>query len=134
MRAILTQAEREFAVSDLPVSAILCAAGQDADAVASAALLAAGFGDRLVRRRDNGGRYQLANGLGAMLDREEGLNRYEWLIAPALLQGSATPDARMLLALPVEIDALRQALPTLVETRTEVEWDEEIRHTARAGA
>lgn len=89
------------------------------------ALLAAGFGDRLARRRDNGGRYQLANGLGAMLDSQEGLNRYEWLIAPALLQGSATPDARMLLALPVDIDALRQARPELVEVRTEVEWDEE---------
>lgn len=163
---------------DPRLSAILCAAGQNADAAASAALLvailedpprsgspdlrdalhrpqpqwlrrakqwqsrlgvsggsvdedrvvallAAGFSDRLARRRDNGGRYQLANGLGAMLDREEGLNRYEWLIAPALLQGSATPDARMLLALPVDIDALRQALPSLVEVRAEVEWDED---------
>ena len=89
------------------------------------ALLAAGFGDRLARRRDSGGRYQLANGLGAMLDAQEGLNRYEWLMAPALLQGSATPDARMLLALPIDIDALRQARPELVEVRAEVEWDEE---------
>lgn len=169
---------------DPRLAAILCAAGQDADAVASAALLvavledpprsgsadlrdalyrpqahwrqraqqwqrrlgvsggrvdeaqfprllAAGFADRLARRRDDRGRYQLSSGAGAMLDTQEALNHYEWLIAPQLLQGSQLPDARMLLALPVEIDALRQAVPSLIEVRTEVEWDEE-RGTLRA--
>ncbi|THB84132.1 ATP-dependent helicase HrpB [Pantoea allii] len=88
-------------------------------------LLAVGFGDRLARRRDQSGRYQLANGLGARLDEQDGLTRNEWLIAPALLQGSATPDARMLLALPVDIETLCQQQPALIERRTEVEWDEE---------
>lgn len=88
-------------------------------------LLAEIFSDRLARRRGNGGRYQLANGIGAMLDEQEGLTRYEWLIAPQLLQGSSAPDARILLALPVDIDRLQQQVPQLVETRTEVEWDEE---------
>jgi ATP-dependent helicase HrpB len=88
-------------------------------------LLAAGFGDRLARRRDQSGRYQLANGLGARLDEQDGLTRNEWLIAPALLQGSTTPDARMLLALPVDIETLCQQQPALIERRTEVEWDEE---------
>ncbi|WP_336755815.1 ATP-dependent helicase HrpB [Pantoea sp. USHLN298] len=163
---------------DPRLAAMLCAAGQDADAVASAALLvailedpprsgsadlrdalhrpqpqwlrraqqwqrrikvsggrvdedrfasllAAGFGDRLARRRDESGRYQLANGLGARLDQQDGLTRNAWLIAPALLQVSATPDARMLLALPVDIEALCQQQPALIERRTEVEWDEE---------
>ncbi|WP_263056317.1 ATP-dependent helicase HrpB [Pantoea agglomerans] len=90
-----------------------------------AGLLAVGFGDRLARRRDQSGRYQLANGLGARLDEQDGLTRNEWLIAPALLQGSATPDARMLLALPVDIETLCQQQPALIERRTEVEWDEE---------
>ncbi|MFL6614341.1 MAG: ATP-dependent helicase HrpB [Pantoea agglomerans] len=90
-----------------------------------AGLLAVGFGDRLARRRDQSGRYQLANGLGARLDEQDGLTRNEWLIAPALLQGSATPDARMLLALPVNIETLCQQQPALIERRTEVEWDEE---------
>ena len=89
------------------------------------ALLAAAFGDRLARRRGAGGRYQLANGIGAMLDEQEALTRHEWLIAPLLLQGNASPDARILLALPVEIDRLCQQAPQLVETRAEVEWDEE---------
>ena len=164
--------------SDARLSAMLCAAGRDADAVASAALLVAvledppragsvdlrdvlcrplphwlrraqywqkrlgvtggrvddahfpalltaGFRDRLARRRDNSGRYQLANGLGAGLDEQQALTRYEWLIAPVLLQGSSAPDARILLALPVELAALTQACPQLVEQRTDVEWDDE---------
>ena len=88
-------------------------------------LLAAAFSDRLARRRGTGGRYQLANGSGAILDEQEGLTRYEWLIAPLLLQGSSAPDARILLALPVDIGVLQQQAPQLIETRTEVEWDEE---------
>ncbi|MDJ0088976.1 ATP-dependent helicase HrpB [Pantoea allii] len=164
--------------SDARLSAILCAAGSDPDAVASAALLVAvledpprsagadlrdalyrplpqwqrraqhwqkrigvkggradedhfaalltaGFSDRLARRRDNSGRYQLANGLGAMLDEQQALTRYEWLIAPTLLQGSSAPDARILMAIPVDIEALTQRCPQLIEQRTEVEWDEE---------
>jgi len=99
--------------------------GGRVDADRFAALLAEGFGDRLARRRDESGRYQLANGLGAMLDQQDGLTRNAWLIAPALLQGSTTPDARMLLALPVDIEALCQQQPALIERRTEVEWDEE---------
>ena len=53
------------------------------------ALLAAGFADRLAQRRGHSARYQLANGIGAMLDEHDGLSRYEWLIAPSLLQGPA---------------------------------------------
>lgn len=92
-----------------------------------ASLLLAGFADRLAQRRADSARYQLANGIGAMLDEQEGLSRYEWLIAPVLLQGaSATAtEARILMALPVEIEALYQRCPALIEQRTEVEWDEE---------
>jgi ATP-dependent helicase HrpB len=88
-------------------------------------LLAAGFADRLAQRRGDSARYQLANGIGAMLNEQDGLSRSEWLIAPTLLQGASAADARMLLALPVDIDVLRQQCPTLVSQRTDVEWDEE---------
>ncbi|WP_343553243.1 ATP-dependent helicase HrpB [Pantoea sp.] len=88
-------------------------------------LLVAGFADRLAQRRGDSARYQLANGIGAMLNEQDGLSRYEWLIAPTLLQGASAADARMLLALPVDIDVLRQQCPNLVEQRTDVEWDEE---------
>ncbi|WP_058960864.1 ATP-dependent helicase HrpB [Type-E symbiont of Plautia stali] len=89
------------------------------------ALLVAGFADRLAQRRGESARYQLANGIGAMLDEQDGLSRYEWLIAPTLLQGASAAEARMLLALPVEISALRQQCPELVSQRIDVEWDEE---------
>ena len=95
------------------------------DAERFPALLAAGFADRLAQRRGHSARYQLANGIGAMLDEHDGLSRYEWLIAPSLLQGASSADARMLLALPVEMDALRQQCPQLVEQRTDVDWDDD---------
>ncbi|MDE1189557.1 MAG: ATP-dependent helicase HrpB [Pantoea sp.] len=103
----------------------LNASGGNIDADRFPALLAAGFADRLAQRRGGSARYQLANGIGAMLDEQDGLSRSEWLIAPSLLQGASAADARILLALPVNIDQLRQQCPHLVEQRTDVEWDEE---------
>ncbi|KAB8306270.1 ATP-dependent helicase HrpB [Erwinia endophytica] len=94
-------------------------------------LLASAFPDRIARRRGAEGRYQLANGMGAVLDSDAALTRYEWLIVPALLQGSAQPDARILQAMPLEIDRLTRQCPWLVEQRTEVEWDDS-RGTLRA--
>ena len=87
-------------------------------------LLAQAFGDRIARRRGQDGRYQLANGMGAMLNQDDALTRYEWLLAPLLLQGSQTPDARMLQALPLDIDALVTSVPGLLTQSDSVEWDE----------
>ncbi|WP_086870595.1 ATP-dependent helicase HrpB [Kosakonia pseudosacchari] len=91
---------------------------------ALAPLLASAFADRIARRRGQEGRYQLANGMGATLDADDALNRHEWLIAPLLLQGSASPDARILLALPLDIDALITRCPHLLQQSDTVEWDE----------
>ncbi|AXD78253.1 ATP-dependent helicase HrpB [Salmonella enterica subsp. enterica] len=87
-------------------------------------LLARAFSDRIARRRGQEGRYQLANGMGAMLDVDDALGRHEWLIAPLLLQGSASPDARILLAQPLDIASLIQACPDLLRQSDTVEWDE----------
>lgn len=87
-------------------------------------LLAQAFADRIARRRGQEGRYQLANGMGAMLDADDASGRHEWLIAPLLLQGSASPDARILLALPLDIEALIQACPELLQQSDTIEWDE----------
>ncbi|WP_312042555.1 ATP-dependent helicase HrpB [Erwinia sp.] len=100
-------------------------AGGTLNAELAAPLLASAFPDRIARRRGLEGRYQLANGMGAMLDREEALTRYEWLLAPALLQGSAQPDARILQALPLTIETLIARRPQLLEQRVEVEWHDE---------
>ncbi|WP_454878751.1 ATP-dependent helicase HrpB [Serratia inhibens] len=88
-------------------------------------LLALAFTDRIAQRRGQDGRYLLANGMGAAMNQDEALSRAAWLIAPSLLQGHNSPDARILLALPVEIDALAAQLPAIVSQQTAVEWDEE---------
>ncbi|WP_314732775.1 ATP-dependent helicase HrpB [Serratia liquefaciens] len=88
-------------------------------------LLALAFIDRIAQRRGQDGRYLLANGMGAAMNQDEALSRAPWLIVPSLLQGHNSPDARILLALPVEIDALAAQLPAMVSQQTAVEWDEE---------
>ncbi|MDQ9285184.1 ATP-dependent helicase HrpB [Escherichia marmotae] len=98
--------------------------GGEADSAFIAPLLAQAFADRIARRRGQDGRYQLANGMGAMLDADDALSRHEWLIAPLLLQGSASPDARILLALPVDIDELVQRCSQLLQQSDTVEWDD----------
>lgn len=89
------------------------------------ALLACAFSDRIARRRGQEGRYQLANGMGAMLSQDDALTRYEWLIAPLLLQGSNSADARILQALPLDIDALIDECPHLLSQRDSLEWNDE---------
>ncbi|SQB05087.1 ATP-dependent RNA helicase HrpB [Citrobacter koseri] len=98
--------------------------GGEVDGTMLAPLLAQAFADRIARRRGQEGRYQLANGMGAVLDADDALGRHEWLIAPLLLQGSASPDARILLALPLDIEALIQACPALLQQSDTVEWDD----------
>lgn len=90
----------------------------------AAPLLAQGFSDSLARRRGQSGCYQLANGMGAMLDEEDALSRHEWLIAPLLLQGSNSPDARIFQGLAIDIDRLLDAYTQLAEQRDVVEWGE----------
>ncbi|QJW53812.1 ATP-dependent RNA helicase SrmB [Serratia plymuthica] len=95
------------------------------DADLAPSLLALAFTDRIAQRRGQDGRYLLANGMGAAMNQDEALSRAPWLIAPSLLQGHNSPDARILLALPVEIDALAAQLPAIVSQQTAVEWDED---------
>ena len=102
----------------------LKSSGGEQDNSVLAPLLACAFADRIARRRGQQGRYQLANGLGATLDADDALNRHEWLLAPLLLQGSQSPDARILLALPLDIDALVAQCPQLITQSDSVEWDE----------
>ncbi|AIA72135.1 ATP-dependent helicase HrpB [Pectobacterium atrosepticum] len=94
-------------------------------------LLAQAFPDRIARRRSQDGRYQLANGSGAMMSADEALSGNEWLLAPALLQNDRlmqnkqSADARILLALPLDIERLERRLPGLINERNVVHWDEE---------
>lgn len=94
-------------------------------------LLACAFSDRIAQRRGVDGRYLLANGLGASLPQDDALNRAAWLVAPQLLQGNNSPDARILLAITLDASQLAERLPQIVKEQTAVEWDEE-RGTLRA--
>ncbi|MDX5628532.1 MULTISPECIES: ATP-dependent helicase HrpB [unclassified Brenneria] len=110
----------------------LSAAAGRIDAGWAAWLLAQGFADRIARRRGQDGRYQLANGAGAMMSPDEALSGADWLMAPALLQNDHSADARILLALPLDIARLEQQLPGLISEHNVVRWDEE-KGTLRAG-
>lgn len=96
--------------------------GVDSDLAAQ--LLALAYPDRIAQQRGQDGRYLLANGMGVAMAQDEALSRSPWLVAASLLQSSSGPDARILLALPIDIDTLVKQLPRLVEERTVVEWDE----------
>lgn len=87
-------------------------------------LLALAYPDRIAQQRGQDGRYLLANGMGAAMAQDEALSRSPWLVAASLLQSNSGPDARILLALPIDIEKLAKQLPRLVEERTVVEWDE----------
>ncbi|WP_387463715.1 ATP-dependent helicase HrpB [Photorhabdus sp. RM323S] len=90
----------------------------------AAMLLVYGFPDRIAKNRDKHSRFQLANGLGAMIDYEEKLSGESWLVAPSLLQNSRDPDARILLACPLDIEQLVQQQPDLFSEQSVVEWDD----------
>ncbi|MEI7251768.1 ATP-dependent helicase C-terminal domain-containing protein, partial [Pectobacterium versatile] len=85
----------------------------------------------IARRRSQAGRYQLANGSGAMMSADEALSGTEWLLTPALLQNDRlvqnkqSAEARILLALPLDIERLERRLPGLINERNVVHWDEE---------
>lgn len=84
----------------------------------AARLLTHGFADRIAQRRGQDGRYLLANGIEAAMDQDEALSRAAWLIIPRLLHSNNSPDARILLVLPVEMEALVAQLPAIVSQQT----------------
>ncbi len=125
LRSALSRRQENWRARVCQLNQRLESQGGECDSSLAAGLLATGFADRIARRRGQEGRYQLANGMGAMLERDDALTRYEWLIAPLLLQGSSSPDARILQALPLDIDALVASHPDLLTQSDSVEWDDE---------
>lgn len=90
-------------------------------------LLAQAYPDRIAQRRSADGRYQLACGLGARVALDEPMAAHAWLIVPTLMltEGAQSADARITLALPVDIEALTVHYPALVQEQNLVHWDEE---------
>ncbi|MCS5931931.1 hypothetical protein LNQ03_11755 [Klebsiella pneumoniae subsp. pneumoniae] len=61
--------------------------GGQPDVGLMAGLLASAFADRDRPPPRSGGRYQLANSMGAMLDADDALGRHEWLYRSAAAAG-----------------------------------------------
>ncbi len=95
---------------------------------ASAGLLAAlAFPDRIARRRGEGaGRFLLANGRGAAFPQATGLGAQEFLVAIEL--DDRDREARIDLAVPLELSELEDLYGAQIITSEQVEWD------AKAGA
>lgn len=85
-------------------------------------LLAEAYPERVARARGKPGEYLLASGRGVFLEPTDALARERWL-AVGELGGGAARD-RILLAAPLEEDALLVAFADRLETETRVEPDE----------
>ncbi|EOC1340570.1 ATP-dependent helicase HrpB [Cronobacter dublinensis] len=125
LRGALSRSHGNWQARSVQLMKRLNAKGGAPSLTLAPSLLAGAFSDRIARRRGEEGRYQLANGMGAMLDKDDAMTRYEWLIAPLLLQGSHSADARILQALPLDIDALIADCPDLLRQRDSLEWNDE---------
>jgi ATP-dependent helicase HrpB len=77
-------------------------------------LLAAAFPDRIAKARGAPGEFQLAGGRGAFVEAADALARHAWLAVGELAGGGARD--RIVLAAPLEIEALRAASPGLFVT------------------
>ncbi|WP_369310247.1 ATP-dependent helicase HrpB [Providencia rettgeri] len=88
-------------------------------------LLAAGYPDRIAKSRDNQLRYQLSNGLGAVLNADDALIGTPWLMVASVWQPENSADARVSLAYPIEIERLQAHCPALFRPQETVEWDEQ---------
>ena len=85
-------------------------------------LLALAYPDRVAKARTPGsGRYLLSNGRGAFFDGPQALSRHEFL-AIAELDG-AEREARIFLAAPISLDALRTAFADEIVVRERVSWE-----------
>lgn len=85
-------------------------------------LLAFAYPDRIGRRREAGeGRFTLANGRGAQFMEPQRLAREEFIVAVDL--DDSERDARILLAAPLERDALVEHFAARIQRSAIVEWN-----------
>ena len=87
-------------------------------------LLSQAFPDRIAKRRQDSERYQLANGYGALVNREDQLQQEEFLVVADLLAlDGQNGQGQIFLAAPLGIDALEELSPRLFEQRERLGWD-----------
>lgn len=116
-RQAARQFRRQLGVASGQSSAVAIGVGDQAGV-----LLALAYPDRVARWRASGsGRYVLSNGRGASFDGPQTLSRHEFL-AIAELDG-AEREARIFLAAPLGLDALREIFAGEIEVRERIAWD-----------
>ncbi|OLQ80365.1 ATP-dependent helicase HrpB [Photobacterium proteolyticum] len=99
------------------------AASLQVDAEWVAPLMAAGFPDRIALSRGKDGRYQLANGQGAMLLPDEPMADEAMLVVADVVK-TRQGDSRIFSAIAADADQLQQLLPQLFDEREWLDWDD----------
>ncbi len=93
------------------------------DADAAGVLLALAYPDRIGRRRAGGeGRFQLANGKGAVFESAESVARQEFIVAVDL--DDRDREARVRLAIPIDKQDLLETFAGEIERVDELVWDD----------
>lgn len=116
-RQAARQFRRQLGAAPADAAAASIGAGDQAGV-----LLALAYPDRVARSRASGsGRFVLSNGRGASFDGPQTLSRHEFL-AIAELDG-AEREARIFLAAPLGLDALREIFAGEIEVRERIDWD-----------
>ena len=96
----------------------------------AAVLLALAYPDRIGRRRPGGeGRFQLANGRGAVFESAESVARQDFIVAVDL--DDREREARVRLAIPLDKQELLETFDDEIERRDELAWDETQRNRDR---
>lgn len=91
------------------------------DTTPAALLLAMVYPDRIGKSRGSG-RYLLANGAGAALEAQDPLQGQDYLVVADLIKTTGG-DARISLAVSVDIALLQQAMPHLFSEQWTSSWD-----------
>jgi len=86
-------------------------------------LMAAGFPDRIAMSRGQGGRFQLANGQGVMLDEIHPLAGESALVVADVVK-TRQGDSRVFSAVAADISQLQQAMPQLFSEKEWLDWDD----------
>ncbi|TVP89974.1 MAG: ATP-dependent helicase HrpB [Pseudomonadaceae bacterium] len=95
-----------------------------AESSATGVLLAFAYPDRIAQRRGaEGNEYRLANGRAAAFHEVDGLQQQPWLVVSALGGHSQQRNARIFQAAALDLGALLDCQPDLIQVQDTLEWD-----------
>ncbi len=98
--------------------------GTGRGSLSTARILAWGWPERIARRREQPGKFLLANGRGVRIDPRDSLAHADWLVVPVV--DDSGRDARVQLAAALPAGDLAEILAERATVRDEVEWDDSV--------